>query len=95
MAPHTMTLLSASGRNLNLAEYYIFLKKCYKNDFDYPVTHITYIRHDKASGVSALLAAIRVLKMKVIYLAELELKHFNTRSQFIIRITYVGTSEEQ
>lgn len=63
-----MRLLSASVRILNLAEYYILLKKCYKSDFDYPVAHITYITHDKTSVVSGLLAAIRALKMKVIYL---------------------------
>jgi hypothetical protein len=95
MAPHTMRLLSASVRTLNLAEYYVFLEKCHKSDFDYQVTYITYIHHDKTSVVSALLAAIRALKMKVVYLTELELKHFNTRSQFITRIVYVGTSEEQ
>jgi hypothetical protein len=57
------------------------------------VTHITYIPHDKTLVVSTLLAAIRAPKMKVAYLTELELKHFDTRSQFIIRIIYVGTSE--
>jgi hypothetical protein len=95
IAPNTTRLLSASVRTLNLAEYYIFLKKCYKSDFDYPVTYITYISRYKTLVVSALLAAIRALKTKVIYLTGLELKHFNTRSQVIIRIIYVGTSEEQ
>jgi hypothetical protein len=94
MAPHTMRLLSASVRTLNLADYYIFLKKCYKSYFDSPVTHITYTRHDKALVVSPLLAAILALKMKVIYFTELELKQFNTRTQFIILLICVGTSEE-